>query len=149
MKGRVTWFHIAKYQAALLAEHINANYAKGINVTAMAYDECSLTPWNTCVSSKNISPDPYYCHSRPLAVASWVKCTCIPAVHGCTPTALQADFTLRATGDSQLFKLLKRFLLFPTITESSRSEKEQSTLNGVMRIPYLGDWPESDFPWNL
>ena len=38
MKGRVTRFHIAKYQAALLAEHINANYAKGINATAMAYN---------------------------------------------------------------------------------------------------------------
>ena len=38
MKGRVTRFHIAKYQPALLAEHINANYAKGINATAMAYN---------------------------------------------------------------------------------------------------------------
>ena len=38
MKGRVTWFDIAWYQAALLAEHINANYAKGINATVMAYN---------------------------------------------------------------------------------------------------------------
>ena len=60
----------------------------------------------------------------------------------------QADFMLRATGDNQLLKLLKWFLLFPTITESSKSKKEQSTLNGVIRIPYLRDWPESDFLWN-
>ena len=57
----------------------------------------------------------------------------------------QREFMLRVTGDSQLLKLLKWFLLFPTITEFSKSEKEQSTLNGVMRIPYLGDWPESEF----
>ena len=44
----------------------------------------------------------------------------------------QADFTLRTTGDSQLLKLL-----IPTVTESSKSEKEQSALNGVMRIPFL------------
>ena len=29
---------IAKYQAPLLAEHMNENYAKGVNVTAMAYN---------------------------------------------------------------------------------------------------------------
>ena len=43
----------------------------------------------TGVSSKNVSPDPYYCHSRALAVTLGVKCTCSPAVHRCTPTAFQ------------------------------------------------------------
>ena len=37
---------------------------------------------------KNVSPDPYYCHSRALGVTSGVKRTSSPAVHGCTPTAL-------------------------------------------------------------
>ena len=45
-------------------------------------------PWNTGVSSKNIFSNPYYCYSRSLAITSWVKCTCSPTVHRCTPTAL-------------------------------------------------------------
>ena len=53
----------------------------------------SLTPWYTSVSSKNISPDPYYCHSRALAVTSGVKCTCSPAVNRCTPTAFPERIT--------------------------------------------------------
>ena len=88
MKVRVTWFHTVQYQAALLAEHINVNWLRQRYKCHCLGLQCSLTPWNTCVSSENISPDPYYCHSRALAVTSWVKCTCSPAIHGCTPTAL-------------------------------------------------------------
>ena len=148
MKGRVTWFHIAWYQAALLAEHINANYAKGINATAMAYN--AHLPHEILVYPPKIYlPTLIIVTVGPLlSHREWNVLAAQPSTDA-RQQRFQADFTLRATGDSQVLKLLKWFLLFPTITESSKSEKEQSTLNSVMRIPYLGDWPESDFLWNL
>ena len=85
--ARSNWLHISQYngyQATLLAEHIHASNYKGTGSRPL---QCSLTPRFTGVSSKNVSPDPYYCHSRALAVTLGVKCTCSPAVHGCTPTA--------------------------------------------------------------
>ena len=75
---------LPSYQAALLAQHIHASNCKGTGNRPL---QCALTPGFTGVSSKNVSPDPYYCHSRALAVTLGVKCTCSPAVHGCTPTA--------------------------------------------------------------
>ena len=148
MKGRVTWLHIAKYQAPLLAEHINANYAKAINATAMDYN--AHLPHEILVYPPKIYlPTLIIVTVGPLpSHREWNVLAAQPSTDA-RQQRFQADFTLRATGDSQLLKLLKWFLLFPTITESSKSEKEQSTLNGVMRIPYLGDWPESDFFWNL
>ena len=148
MKGRVTWLHIAKYQAALLAEHVNANYAKGINATSM--DHNAHLPHEILVYPPKIYlPTLIIVTVGPLpSHREWNVLAAQPSTDA-RQQRFQADFTLRATGDSQLLKLLKWFLLFPKITESSRSEKEQSTLNGVMRIPYLVDWPESDFLWNL
>ena len=148
MKGRVTWLHIAKYQAPLLAEHINVNYAKAINATAMDYN--AHLPHEILVYPPKIYlPTLIIVTVGPLpSHREWNVLAAQPSTDA-RQQRFQADFTLRATGDTQLLKLLKWFLLFPTITESSKSEKEQSTLTGVMRIPYLGDWPESDFLWNL
>ena len=56
-----------------------------VHVLKSAALQCWLTPWNAGVSSKNVSLDPYYCHSRTLAVTLGEKCTCSPGVHGCTP----------------------------------------------------------------
>ena len=48
--------------------------------------------------------------------------------------SFQAEFTLRATGDSQPLKVFKWFMLFPTITESSKYEQISTTIKNSPHV---------------
>ena len=129
MKGRVTWFHIAKYQAALLAEHINANYAKGINATAMAYN--AHLPHEILVYPPKIYlPTLIIVTVGPLAShREWNVFAAQPSTDA-RQQRFQRELTLFITGLSQLLKEVKWFLLFPTMTEVLKPtcKKKQSSL---------------------
>ena len=123
MKGRVTWFHIAKYQAALLAEHINANYAKGINTTAMAYN--AHLPHEILVYPPKIYlPTLIIVTVGPLpSHREWNVLPAQPSTDA-RQQRFQRELTLFVTGASQLLNEVKWFLLFPTITESCKPGKK-------------------------
>ena len=101
--------------------------AKGVNTTAMAYN--AHLPHGILVYPPKIYlPTLIIVTVGPLpSHREWNVLAAQPSTDA-RQQRFQPDFTLRATGDSQLLKLLKWFLLFPTRTESSKSEKEQSTL---------------------
>ena len=119
MKGRVTWFHIAKYQVALLAEHTNVNYAKGINATVMAYNahlphEILVYPPKTYLPTLIIvTVEPLLSHRE------WNVLAAQPSTDA-RQQRFQREFTLFVIGASQLLNVVKWFLLFPTITESCK-----------------------------
>ena len=119
MKGRVTWLHIAKCQVALLAEHINANYAKDINATVMAYN--AHLPHEILVYPPKIYlPTLIIVTVGPLpSHREWNVLAAQPSTDA-RQQRFQTEFTLFVTGASQLLNEVKWFLLFPTITESCK-----------------------------
>ena len=119
MKGTVTWFHTVKYQAALLAEHMNANYAKGINATAMAYN--AHLPHEILVYPPKIYlPTLIIVTVGPLlSHREWNVLAAQPSTDA-RQQRFQRELTLFVIGASQLLNEVKWFLLFPTITESCK-----------------------------
>ena len=126
MKGRVTWFHTVKYQAALLAEHINANYAKGVNATAMAYN--AHLPHEILVYPPKIYlPTLIIVTVGPLlSHREWNVLAAQPSTDA-RQQRFQRELTLFVTGASQFLNEAKWFLLFPTITESCKPGEKNST----------------------
>ena len=61
----------------------------------------------------------------------WNVLAAQPSTDACQQR-FQAEFTLRATGDNQLLKVLKWFMLFPTITESSKSEQISTSIKNSL-----------------
>ena len=124
MKGRVTWLHIAKYQAALSAEHMNANYAKGINATAMTYNvhlphEILVYPPKIYLPTLIIvTVGPLLSHRE------WNALPAQPSTDA-RQQRFQTEFALFATGLSQLLKEVKWFLLFLTMTEFSKPKAKK------------------------
>ena len=136
MKGRVTWLHIAKCQVALLAEHINANYAKGINATAMAYN--AHLPHEVLVYPPKIYlPTLIIVTVGPLlSHREWNVLAAQPSTDA-RQQRFQRELTLFVIGASQLLNEVKWFLLFPTITESCKPGEKNSTF-AIWQKNYVG-----------